>query len=67
MDQRQLYLINQDLYELKGYSVEENKEEMIVRCGVLKSLLYYVSESETLSIENISAILLCVFIASCHP
>jgi len=53
MDHRQLDLINQAFYELKGYSVEENKEEMIVRCGVLKSLLYYVSESETLSIENI--------------
>ncbi len=53
MDHRQLDLINHAFYELKGYSAEKNKEEMLVRCGVLKDLLHYVTESETLNLENI--------------
>ena len=46
-------LINEALYEIKGYIEYQNAEQTIVKANVLQILLEHIPENEKFTIENI--------------
>ncbi len=53
VNHKEMDLIMQTLYEMKGYIDAENKEEALVKAGVLKVFLEHIPENEALTLNNI--------------
>ena len=53
VNHKEIDLIIQTLYEMKGYIQAENKEEALVKAGVLKMFFRHIPENESLSLINI--------------
>lgn len=53
VNHKEMDLIMQTLYEMKGYVDAENKEETLVKAGVLKVFLEHIPENEALTLNNI--------------
>ncbi|MBR7164103.1 MAG: DUF4363 family protein [Clostridia bacterium] len=53
VNHKEIDLILQTLYEMKGYVDVENKDEALIKAGVLKMFFQHIPENEALSIMNI--------------
>lgn len=53
VNHKEMDLIMQTLYEMKGYVDAENKEETLVKAGILKVFLEHIPENEALTLNNI--------------
>ncbi len=53
INHKEIELILQTLYEMKGYIKVQNKKEALVKAEVLKVLFEHIPENEALSVMNI--------------
>ena len=53
VNHKEIDLILETLYEMKGYIDVKNREEALVKAEVLKVLLKHIPENEALSVMNI--------------
>lgn len=53
VNHKEMDLIMQTLYELKGYVDVKNKDEALVKAGVLKVFLEHIPANEALTLNNI--------------
>ena len=45
--------INQLLYEIEGYTTVENRDDFLVKCGVIRMLIHQIPDNERFTLENI--------------